>query len=337
MDLNSFNKNLKSIYWDIIRGCSQFTYKDNVYYIKHLGSKDAGILEEKENSFYSKAKDLGIPTNEEKLQQLVRDGLYDSANDKAIENNKITLAALKTTRGKLFLTRDLENIDRQITSLVNENGERERKKNELLDTTAEIYSNKRMNEFYVYYSVYSDEKCEKLSFNYMEFEELDQNELFDLIDHYAKFSEKFSSQNLKRIAVNNFFLNYYYLSEDNPYYFYGKNIANLSFYQIELFGFARYFRNLMEKSSVKHPEEYNNDPDKLLDWYESGSNMEKIREENNQKVGAETAVQAMSIVGASKEDLKKLVAEPGTVSLAAEAAKHGGTLTFEQIMKLHGV
>jgi hypothetical protein len=171
-----------------------------------------------------------------------------------------------------------------------------------------------------------------------EFEELDQYELFNFVSHYSESARKFSHHNLKRIGVSSFFLNYFYLCEDNPYFFYGRPITHLTFYQVELFGYARYFKDLMSKSTIKHPDEYNDDVDKIIDWYESSSNLEKLHEDKNMTNGKETAVQAVSVMGATKEDLKKLKQDnTGSVSLEDAAKKKGGSLSFEDLMKLHGV
>lgn len=338
MDLQIFNKNLKSLYWEIIKGYSNFQLENKIYYVKHMSPEDSGVIELKENFYFNKAKSQNIPTDEQKIEQLIKENSYDPKDDKKIIDLKLSISNMKKTRSKLYLTRDLENIDKQIKESSEELKNLEERKQSLLDTTCEKYTAKRMNEFYIYYSVYDDENCKKHSFTLEEFEELDQYELIEFVNKYYELTSKFNNHNLKRIAVSNFFLNYFYLSDDNPYFFFGKPISQLTFYQIELFGYARYFKDLMSKSTVKHPDEYNEDVDKLIDWYESSSNMEKIQEENNKKAGKETAVQAVSVMGATKEDLKKLKKEnTGAISLEEAAKKKGGALSFEDLIKLHGV
>jgi hypothetical protein len=338
MDLQAFNKNLKSLYWEIVNGSSAFEVNKQKYFIKHMSPKDAGIIEIRENYYYNKAKSQGIPTNDQKIEELIKEGIYNPKDDQKIFNNKMTLANLVKTRRKLYLTRDLDNIDKQVKELNQEISELENKKYSLLENTCETYTSKRMNEFYIYYSVYSDEDCQNHAFTLEQFEELDQLELFNFVTYYSESARKFNHHNLKRIGVSGFFLNYFYLSEDNPYFFYGKPITHLSFYQVELFGYARYFKDLMGKSTVKHPDEYNDDVDKIIDWYESSSNLEKLHEDKNAASGKETAVQAVSVMGATKEDLKKLKQEnTGSISLEDAAKKKGGTLSFEDLMKLHGV
>lgn len=338
MDLEAFNKNLKSLYWEIVTGSSAFIVDNRTYYIKHMSPKDAGIIEVRENYYYNKAKSQGIPTNEEKIKELIKDGLYNEKDDKKIEQNKLTLANLARTRRKLYLTRDLDNIDRQMKEITEEVRILEEKKSNLLENTCEIYTGKRMNEFYIYYSVYKDEECKINAFTLEEFEEMDQMELFILVNAYSKSAQKFTNHNIKRIGVSGFFLNYFYLADDNPYFFFGRPVTHLTFYQVELFGYARYFKDLMSKSSVKHPDEYNDNVDKIIDWYESSSNLEKLHEDKNAASGKETAVQAISVMGATKEDLKKLKQDnAGAISLDEAAKKKGGSLSFEDLIKLHGV
>lgn len=338
MDLEIFNKNLKSLYWEIVVGSSSFAVDGKTYFIKHVSPKDAGVIEVRENYYYNRAKSQGIPTNQEKLKELIKEGLYDEKNDKKLETNKLTLANLIKTRRKLYLTKDLENIDRQMKEISEEIRSLELKKTELLENTCEIYTGKRMNEFYIYYSVYIDEKCEKHAFTLEEFEEIDQRELFNFVDCYSKTVQRFNNHNIKRIGVSGFFLNYFYLCDDDPSSFFGKPIAYLTFHQAELFGYARYFKDLMSKSTVKHPDEYNDDVDKIIDWYESSSNLEKLHEDKNAASGKETAVQAVSVMGATKEDLKKLKQEnTSAISLDEAAKKKGGSLSFEDLIKLHGV
>lgn len=340
MDINIFNRNLKSIFWEIIRGSSPLKGRNNqIFYIKHLGSKDAGILESQENYYYLKAKNQGIKTNKEKLEELKEAKLYSDAKEEHILRLKSSLSGFKSTRRKVFLTKDLERLDKQIKNTEEEIIKAENEKVNLLGLTCESYANRRMNEFYIYYSVYEDEKCEKLAFELEKFEDLDQEELYELIEEYGNFSEKFSSHNLKRIAVNNFFLNYFYLCDDRANDFYGKSVVDLTFYQVELFGTAIYFKNLMSNSKHKHPEEYGDDVDKIIDWYVGGENLEKLTEDKAPESQTHDTIQATSIMGATKQDLKKIqeMKNAGAIDLLEEAKKRGGSLSFQDMLNLHNV
>ena len=160
-------------------------------------------------------------------------------------------------------------------------------------------------------------------------------ELYDIIEGYNSQMGLFGSEYLKKVAVSNFFLNFYYLCEDNPYTFYGKPIVNLTYYQLELFGYGRYFKQIFSDSKTRPPEEMMDDPDQIIEWYESNKNAQKVVQRSKQDGSGGT-----SIVGATKDDLKRLGMSDehsSSVSLSKEAAKKGGNLNMEDIMKLHGI
>jgi aryl carrier-like protein len=116
---------------------------------------------------------------------------------------------------------------------------------------------------------------------------------------------------------------------------YGKSIVYLTFYQIEIFGYAKYFKNQLSYAKHKPADEYFEDPDKLIEWLESSKNVEELLEKTSNSK-ADTV--STSIIGATKEDLKKAgLDESNSISLTEEAKKRGGTLSMEDLMKLHGI
>ena len=127
-----------------------------------------------------------------------------------------------------------------------------------------------------------------------------------------------------------------YLCENNPYSFFGESIVKLTFYQIELFGYARYYKSLMENSDNKPPEEIAQDPEKLVEWFESAKSAKETLDKSKT---AGTEGSASSLVGATKADLKRLgLDNPNeTINLAKKAAEKGGKLNMEDLMKLHGM
>ena len=118
---------------------------------------------------------------------------------------------------------------------------------------------------------------------------------------------------------------------EDPLHFYGKPIVNLTYNQLRLILYARYFKNIISNND-KIPDQYKKDPDKLIDYINAN---EKAKEKMQQKDS-----QATSIVGATKEDYKYINMDKGntkSVSLAEEAKKKGGSLDMKDLMKLMGV
>ena len=92
----------------------------------------------------------------------------------------------------------------------------------------------------------------------------------------------------------------------------------------------------MESSESKVPDEVRQDPEKIVEWFESSKNAKEVMDKS-QTAGKEGS--ATSLVGATKQDLKRLgLDNPNeTISLAKKAAEKGGSLTMEDMMKIHGV
>ena len=120
--------------------------------------------------------------------------------------------------------------------------------------------------------------------------------------------------------------------------FYGKATVDLSYHQVELFGYARHYKNALQEMKGNPPEEYYDDPDKLEEWVSAGKNADKMMEKN----GQDREHGASSIVGATKEDLKRLGytqddnTEISRTDLSEKAHKSkNDRLSFEDLMKIH--
>jgi hypothetical protein len=92
----------------------------------------------------------------------------------------------------------------------------------------------------------------------------------------------------------------------------------------------------MENSDNKPPEEIAQDPEKLVEWFESAKSAKETLDKSKT---AGTEGSASSLVGATKADLKRLgLDNPNeTINLAKKAAEKGGKLNMEDLMKLHGM
>jgi hypothetical protein len=200
--------------------------------------------------------------------------------------------------------------------------------------TAEEYANRRINEYYMHVSILDQD--EKRLFAENEFDELDEDQVSEIMTVYAKNNEKFKAENLKKIALSDFFTNIFYLCDDNLYNFYGKPVINLTFYQIEIYSYGRYFKSIIQNSEDKIPDHIVEDPEKLIEWAQSSQNVKEALEKSSvsDKDGA-----ASSIVGATSQDLAKagINKDQDVIDISKAAEEKGGRLTMEDMMKLQGV
>ena len=325
---------LKVTFSEILRGYSlvQSEYF-NIVRIKHFTNFDSAELDIKNREFYNKALNEGLPSRKQRIDDLLEQKIWTEEKNKEILNVKSHIAGLENTKKQVFLQVHLDQANKELKTQKTRLIELEHEKEELIGFTAEAYASRRINEHYIYNAL-KNEKGDYL-FTKEEYDDLEEKKIMSLIALYNKAVGNFHSHILKHISVSGFFTNIFYLCEDNAHVFFGKPLVNLSFYQLELFGYGRYYKSMIQNSEKKPPDHISEDPEKLVEWFESTKSAAETLEKSEAKAGEHGAT---SLVGATKDDLKRLgLDNPNeTISLAKKAAEKGGKLTMDDMMKLHG-
>ena len=269
-----------------------------------------------------------------RIDHLLEEDIWTEEKNKEILNLQSLIAGLKVSKSKVFLQVHIDQINNDLKKNQAELSTLSLKKEELIGFSAEAYAARRINEHYMH-NAFLRENGEKL-FTEEEFEELEEGKLVNLIGTYNKSAKKFNSSDLKKLSVSGFFTNLFYLCENNAYSFFGKPLVQLTFYQIELFGYGRYYKSLIENSDNKLPNEISSNPEKIVEWFESSKSAQATLDKSK-NAGAEGS--ATSLVGATKEDLKRLgLDNPSeTINMAKKASEKGGKLNMDDMMKLHGM
>ena len=336
--MKNFEKEkLKLLFGDILKGFSIASYKEKELYLKHLNIIDSAELDYQKHIFYTNAVNKGLQSLEEKEKYLIEENLWSEEKNKKINELKLYINNLKLTKSKLFKQKDIENVKKQIEQEQLELNKLFFLKNELIGFTAEQFATKKSNEYFIYTSLYQDESLKNKFFSKVSYDELSEEEIDELSLIYNKKISNFSTSNLKKISISSNFLNIFNISDENAYHLYGKNIVNLTYYQIEIFNHAKYFRNIISESKHKPPQEFFDDPDKLIEWLESSKNAEEIMSKPNNKSKGNQEFVASSIIGADKNDLDKINKDKSAVNLHDIAEKKGGSLSMEDFIKIHKI
>tara|TARA_R100000458_G_C8263869_1_gene239153 strand:+ start:90 stop:1076 length:987 start_codon:yes stop_codon:yes gene_type:complete len=324
--------NLKVVFSEILRGYSLVDSSFGPSRINHFNNFDSASLDIKNKEFYDKAIKEGLPTRDERIDFLLKEGIWTEEKNKEIINTKSYVVGLKNSKSKAFIQSQIDEINAEVEKGQLKLSKLELEKEELIGFTAQGYASRRINEFYMY-NAFADLDG-KRKFEREEFEELSEPKMMELISIYNQTTKKFNSHKLKLISLAGFFTNLFYLCDNDAFVFYGKPIVELSFYQIELFGYARYYKAMMEQTEGKPPEEMTDNPEKLVEWFDSTKSAKEALDKVDKGEGT-----ASSLVGATKQDLKRLGLDnpQETINLAKKAAEKGGRLTMEDMMKLHGV
>jgi|TARA_R110000765_G_scaffold279986_2_gene377503 hypothetical protein len=327
---------LRIVYGQIVRGCTFFhSKKFGDIAIKHLTQYDTELLDIKKEKYKRIAEKEGLPTEKERIQDLIKEELWTRQNELDIESSLKFISKMEDTKGKMALKSEIRRIaasveeeEKKLTALLEE-------KKALVGLTSESYSDKKVNDYFIYLSLYRDDKFEKPLFSEPEFDEISENDLTALIVHFNQATRSFAQINLKRIALSHFFLNNFYLCKDNPFIYFGKAIVDLTYHQADLFSFGRYFKNVMSEMKSPLTNEMMDNPDLLTEQHGIEQNKDSVLKDTADSGTAST------VVGATKDDLESLgVAATQnmgeTVDLNDELSKKGGTMSMEDIIKLHG-
>ena len=327
---------LRLIYGEIVRGNSYFySEKYGEVIIKHLTQHDTEMLDVKKLKYKRKAEDKGLPTEAQRVEDLIADKLWTDQNERDIKSAREFVSKMEDTKKKMALKSERQRVQESIDKEIDKLEKLLMEKNDLVGLTSESYSDKKVNDYYIYLSLFKDTKFKEPLFSEEEFDEISEKDLQNIIMHFNKSSSRFEQKTIKRVALSHFFLNNFYLCKDNPFIYYGKPVIDLSYHQADLFSFGRYYKQIMQDMKNPITNEMMDDPDKLTDQYEIEQNKDSVLKEDGKSGEAST------IVGATKEDLDALGVSATenlgeTVDLNDELMKKGGEMSMEDIMKLHG-
>lgn len=323
---------VKKLYKDIINEYSIYKLEDKSFYLKHTTEVDLANVYEKYIEFFDKSKAMGILEEKDKLELLHEKNIWpkEKENRRIKIRDEINLNI--DTKKKLIIASQQKEIDNKIKALEEELFLIEKDRIEFLGITAEEYSTRKSNEYLIYLTFCKNENLDKYFDSEDDFFNLEIEDLIKYASLYQNFNSLFSVKNLKKTAVSNFFMNMFFLSEDNPYTFFGKPLCKLTYNQINLFTLARGYKYNLEKTGDTPPSSINS-LDELVEWYESRSLITKEKEKDS---GREFS--GKTYIGATKEELKGMLdSKDEVVDLVKEANKKGGNLSFEEILKIHGV
>jgi hypothetical protein len=320
----------KKNFRDICQGYTVISCNLGKFYFKHINVSDQVLLDESKDQYTEEAKNRGIPTIEEALINLKEEGYWTEKDENSIKQEEVFLLKINEQKKSTYLKSQIDILNKQINDSTAKLNQLKNTRSSYLGNTCENYAEQRVTEEFLKFTLFKDADLKNLYFTDNEFDELSSDDLSSLIGFYNKTLTEFADSRIQRLVLEDFFTYYMPYCED-PIHFYGKPIINLTYNQLRLILYARYFKNILSTND-KIPENYRKDPDKLIDYVNAN---EKAKEKMQQKDN-----QATSIVGATKEDYKYINMDKGnakSVSLSEEAKKKGGSLDMKDLMKLMGV
>jgi len=288
---------IRKAYSEIVAGYTVSKYKGEYIFVKHFSPIDLLEFDYKYELALSEAIKRGIPTEEESLKLLCRDGLWGKDKEEEIKNTKEMITILDSNKRKHFAPKEIASFNQQIKDnekyLIKLLTERAYK----IGGTAETFARKRVDTDQVFHSFFKDAELKELLFKSKDIDELDNEDTQGILRLYERALESISHKMVRLAALSNDFQAIYSMAE-NIYEFYGKPVSKLTKSQVDLARYGTFYKNILS-DEVKPPQEVINEPDDLEDWYNGRMNLNEIIEKNSDVEDGKT----VSVVGVSKKDL----------------------------------
>lgn len=323
----------KKIFRDVCQGYTIVNYKKKDVFIKHVKDRDLLFFEETIDKLNIDAQKRGIPSRESRKKTLIESGEWLEKDDTFILSQENYINSLRNTKNEIIIKSEKEKIQKLIDEELNVLSKKRDLLEALIGETSEIYSNKVAGERFIYDLFHKDSLLTQKFFTKDEFEDLPRSAISDLTKINNSFVYIFSEKNIQSIILQDFFIPYMYVS-DNPKDLFGEPLVNLTSNQLILCLYQKVFKNIIDQHPDM-PEDVRKDPEKLLAYSAESKSREKAKE-NLQKEGASTVFGASESdyndLGISSEELS--IKKP---SLHQAAAKKGGSLNMDDLMKMQGL
>ena len=257
--------NLKKAYREICLGFSPFFVNGSNLYFKHLTVFDKIRCDEFYEEAYRKAINFGKKTEKEIFEEAKKNKEWTSADERGLESYKKDLIKMRESRSKSLYEDQVEEIDEIIEEYTKALLELSRKKELITQNSAESSATGEYIINFLLESVYVDDKLTKQKWDAEEKDYLKVSHLTPYFNEHNKIFSRFSNENLKKIAICDYFQEGFSLVTDMSQFF-NKKVFDMSDYQVRLLKYGSTFKEVLTEA-YDAPDDYYNSPEKLEQWY----------------------------------------------------------------------
>jgi hypothetical protein len=333
---NKSSLNYEELFHEILSGYTSYKIDNFYIYFKHPSISENFNINTKYKGLLEEAKQKGLPTEEEKIQEAIKGGWWTSKKESEIKilrksrsNLEKTKLSMQLPTEKIAINKQIKKVDSILITLIKE-------RNEITNYTAEDYANNRfVDELIIFYSYKDSSLTNKFFVNFNEYYDIDENFFEKIKKTFNIFQNKINDIHIKLLAATGFFQNLVYLT-DNPETFWGKKLLDCTKHQTDLLIYGKLYRNTIKsyaENGSPVPDNVLEDPEKFLSWLEDQNRMNQ--KAANKKSKSKNAVS--SFVGATPEDLEKMgvkVEKFKGKTLLDLARERGGTLEKHDYLKV---
>lgn len=262
----------KQLYSEICRGRSSIFMGENslheIIYMKHLTEIESSEFLNIMEKYETIATNRGLPTEEEKLKELNEIGAWTNKEEFDYKENLEAVSYARAQLSKLALKSQQDACRNDIKEKEKILDESQKVRNELLDVTSEAWASKKVSKYQVFLSFFKDKGLTQPLFTEDEYDDYGEDDLWEYIILMNTQARWFTEQNIKKIVCWPFFLNTFFLMDDDPSPFFAKPLVDLTMYQTDLLSNARWIKTILSQADKSPSNELYDDLDELIKWYE---------------------------------------------------------------------
>lgn len=261
----------KQLYSEICRGYSSVFMGENeeneFLYIKHLSELENTDFFEILQKYEEIAESRGLPTEKEKLEQLNEMGAWTNAEERDRKDLIESISFSKGQQPKLALKSQQEACRIDIENKEKLLKEKSEIRESVLDVTSESWASKKTLKYQIFFTFFKDENLQNPLFDESVYDEYGEEDLWEYVVLMNNHNKWFSDSNLKKIVAWPFFLNSYFLLDEDPTNYFGKPMVDLSINQTDLLSNGRWIKGILTQCGKNPPDNLYEDLDALLNWY----------------------------------------------------------------------
>jgi hypothetical protein len=310
----------------IILGRTPILFEGRMVYAKHYGFHDNVETDFVYEIELKKAEESGIDSEEERLAFLFREGLWSEEEETEIARLESSIKQSEKTKNNIFIPSQKEEFKKQIEDLSQKLYELKSRKIELMGKTREHLARQESEAYFILNTIFVDPDLSELLYPPKVQEEVSDGDLSKAVNTYNEAFKFLVNGGIRHVALSNEAQTLVSMA-DNAYYFYGKPVSLLTFFQSELFVYAKNYASMLSHE-VQPPENVTTDPDKLEDWYNSVVNSKKWIKNDS----------GSSSVFGTADDVRQLTGEVFDMDseLKKAAAESGGVVDMITLAKMQG-
>jgi hypothetical protein len=324
------DSNYISLISEIFQGYTELTYQGDSVFLRHININDQNRLSKLVEYFTEKTIAKGICSENDRLEQLKKDGDWTDEDDLKISESEIYVKNLLQSKKKCVLPSQQKEAQKLIDEEEGKLNILRSKKRELIGQTAEDFAARKANEEFLRHLIYFDESLKNLKFSDEEFGAIELDDLSGIYEGYQKMMVRFSDENIQKAVLCDFF-NMYMPFCEKPWDFFGLPLIKTSIFQQKILVYGRMFLNIFQNVD-KIPDRIRKDPKALLDFAESSRNKDKAKPKNSDREGS------TSFVVGTREDAEYMADDGVKVGdLAEELKNSNGYLSQDQLLAKLGI